>query len=140
MTLLHVNGVELYFEERGNGEPVVFVHGSLGDYRDWRNQVGFFSSQGYRAVTYSRRNHFPNPWSEYPSDYSLLCERNDLFAILSRLKNPVYLVGHSYGAYAVALVARDHPKTVRKIVLAEPPIFTMLEENEAIRNLNDNIL
>lgn len=136
LTLFPANGVELYVEEEGNGEPVVFVHGSLGDYRDWRNQFGFFSSQGYRAFTYSRRNHFPNPWSEYPNDYSLLYERNDLLAVLSRLNNPVYLVGHSYGAYVVALVARDQPRSVKKIVLAEPPIFTMLQENEAIGNLD----
>ncbi len=31
----HVNGVVLHYLDRGRGEPIVFVHGGLTDYREW---------------------------------------------------------------------------------------------------------
>jgi non-heme chloroperoxidase len=130
---LNDNDAKLYYEEHApkNRELIVLVHGSLGDYRDWANQTAYFSKLGYRVVTYSRRNHFPNPYVEYPSNYSLLTERDDLFALLCKLEgSPAILIGHSYGGYAVALVARDYSKYVKKIVLAEPPIFTIIENEE----------
>jgi non-heme chloroperoxidase len=36
---VHVNGVDLTYVERGQGDSVVFVHGSVNDYRSWRGQL-----------------------------------------------------------------------------------------------------
>ena len=36
-------GVKLFFEETGNGIPIVFVHEFADDYRSWLPQVRFFS-------------------------------------------------------------------------------------------------
>jgi non-heme chloroperoxidase len=144
------DGAELYYEEytkQHEGDLLVLVHGSLGDYRDWSNQVPFFQNNGFRVVTYSRRNHYPNAWKDYPPNYSLMTERDDVVSLLKKLGElPTYLIGHSYGGYAAALVARDYPEYVRKLVLAEPPIFTILGKGEqgenpalALRFLNETI-
>lgn len=131
MPFLSVSGTKFFFTEEGEGELVVLVHGSLGDYRDWERQVEPLSSKsGFRAFAYSRRNHYPNPWKDYPSNYSLKTERDDLAGILRRLGEKAHLVGHSYGGYVVALVARDYPDLVKKIVIAEPPIFTLLRDTK----------
>ena len=58
-----VNGAELSYVERGSGDAVVFVHGSLGDYRAWGFQMEPFA-QRYRAIAISRRRHWPNAWPE----------------------------------------------------------------------------
>jgi pimeloyl-ACP methyl ester carboxylesterase len=51
---VHVNDVDLANVEQGHGDPVVFVHGSLGDYRLWDAQMAPFGER-YRVVAYSRR-------------------------------------------------------------------------------------
>ena len=37
------DGVKLYYEETGNGIPVVFIHEFAGDYRSWEQQVRYFA-------------------------------------------------------------------------------------------------
>src|ERR1700754_3430865 len=53
------NGTELTYVEAAQGEPVIFVHGGLQDYRMWAEHLPKFAGR-YRAIAYSRRNHFPN--------------------------------------------------------------------------------
>jgi len=130
MPFLSVSGTKFFFTEEGNGELVVLVHGSLGDYRDWERQIEPLSRSGFKAVAYSRRNHHPNPWQDYPPNYSLKTERDDLAWILKELGERAHLIGHSYGGYVAALVARDYPDLVKKLVIAEPPIFTLPREDK----------
>lgn len=59
MPTVDVNGTDLEYTDDGSGPPVVFVHGSLSDLRNWSHQVGPFSSK-YRTVTFSCRHYFPN--------------------------------------------------------------------------------
>src|SRR5207248_9634558 len=55
-----VNGVELHYLERGSGIPVILIHGGLGDYREWKLQIGRMSYH-YPVIPYSRvRNHLNN--------------------------------------------------------------------------------
>jgi hypothetical protein len=54
------DGVELHYEERGRGTPVIFVHGSLSDGSYWHDQLAPFAEAGFRAIAYSRRYNFPN--------------------------------------------------------------------------------
>ncbi len=51
---VQVNGVNLTYIEKGQGDPVILVHGGPGDYPGWSSQVEIFS-QKYRAIYYSRR-------------------------------------------------------------------------------------
>ncbi|TLY14791.1 MAG: hypothetical protein E6K84_01580 [Thaumarchaeota archaeon] len=56
---LELNGVNLFYAEKGAGEPVVFVHGIPTDYRAWDSQLDSFSEH-YRAIAYGRRYAYPN--------------------------------------------------------------------------------
>ena len=130
---LVVNGVDITYLKSGDprdGTSVVFVHGSLQDLRSWRFQIKPLASQ-YRMFVYSRRNHYPNEWSDYPSDYSLKTERDDLVALLKDLRAlPCHLIGSSYGAFICLLVARDYPKLVRSLIISEPPILSLILSKE----------
>ena len=44
MSVVRVNGVELFYEPNGSGEPLVLVHGSWGDHRNWDPVVGRLAS------------------------------------------------------------------------------------------------
>ena len=46
---IEVNGTNLAYVEQGTGDLVVFVHGSVNDYRSWRGQLGPFPER-HRAV------------------------------------------------------------------------------------------
>jgi len=129
-----VNGADIAYSLRGlqNKTQLVFVHGSIQDFRSWRFQIEPFSLQ-YQTLTYSRRNHYPNEWREYPSDYSLNTERDDLVTLLRKLgltKSPSHLIGASYGAFVCLLVARTYPELVRSLIITEPPILSMLSSKE----------
>jgi pimeloyl-ACP methyl ester carboxylesterase len=45
MASIQVNGAALEWQEQGKGKPVLFVHGSVSDYRTWENQVALFAKQ-----------------------------------------------------------------------------------------------
>src|SRR5215813_6775072 len=121
-----VNGLTLHYIERGQGTPVVLVHGTLGDYRTWDGQLEAFSN-GYQLISYSRRYHYPNEWPKDATDFSVTIHASDLAAFIKALNlPPVHLIGHSYGAFITFLVARDHPEVIRSLTLGEPPIMPLL--------------
>src|SRR5262245_48595971 len=64
-----VNGVELAYIERGQGEPVILIHGGSGDYRAWERQLSEFSAS-YRVIAYSQRYHYPNQNASVAKNYS----------------------------------------------------------------------
>ena len=122
-----VNGVELHYLERGRGEVVVFVHGGLGDYREWAPAIGPFS-QRYRVVAYSRRYDYPNT-NPKMTDYSAVTDAKDLAGLLNVLRlRRVHLVAYSYGALGSLIYATQHPGRVHTLILAEPPVFKWLPE------------
>jgi pimeloyl-ACP methyl ester carboxylesterase len=50
------NGIGLYYELKGSGEPVVLVHGSWGDATSWRFVVTGLAER-FRVLAYDRRGH-----------------------------------------------------------------------------------
>jgi len=127
-----VNGTRLAYRLSGDsGAPVVFIHGSLGDLRSWARQENAFA-QYFRVLVYSRRYHPPNPRVEDHQAYSPKLHAEDLAALLLTLDiAPAHIVGSDYGAYTGLQLVRDHPQLVRSLVLAEPPIFSLLTGSEA---------
>lgn len=121
-----INETSLHYIECGDGEPVVLVHGSLGDYRSWIGQMQPLS-QNYKVISYSRHYHYPNPWPKDASDFTANIHAVDLAAFIQSLDlGKVHLVGHSYGGFTSLLAARDYPELVRSVTLGEPPAMSLL--------------
>jgi pimeloyl-ACP methyl ester carboxylesterase len=121
-----VDGATLAYREQGDGEPVVFVHGSSSDLRTWQQQLPAIA-RSYRAIAYSRRYARPNEDIEPDADDQMLPHVDDLVSLLRLLDAaPAHLVGHSWGAFICLLTAIRHPGLVRSLVLAEPPVLTLL--------------
>jgi len=107
-----VNGTRLWYEERGTGPPVVFVHSALQDARQWEPQMDAFT-EGHRAVRYDMR------WfgrsDRTPGSFS---ERDDLRGLLDHLGiEQAALVGSSYGGRVYLEVAIESPERVSALVL-----------------------
>lgn len=122
---VEVNGTSLAYRERGEGEPVVFVHGTASDLRTWRDHVPVVGEH-HRAIAYSRRYACPNEDIPRGVDDQMLPHVDDLVAFLRGLDAaPAHLVGHSWGAFVCLLTAIRHPGLVRSLVLAEPPVMSL---------------
>lgn len=122
-----INGESIHYIDAGKGDPVIFVHGTLGDYRTWRELIIPFSKK-YRVISYSRRYAYPNKQViDDSADYTVAPHVKDLAAFIEALElEPVHLVGHSYGAFTALLTTLNHPELVRSLTLGEPPIASLL--------------
>ena len=128
-TKIRVGGVELHYVESGRGEPLILLHGGQGDYRSWEPQMDEFSRR-YRVISYSRRYNYPNDNPLTPRYRSAYTDASDLAAFIRHLKlGRVHLVGTSAGALAALVLAVEHPKMVRSLVLAEPPVHRWAKDD-----------
>lgn len=120
-------GVDLAYEEAGHGAAIVFVHGGLQDYRLWSSHLPAFAHR-YRAIAYSRSNHFPNLVSiDGTPDGAADLHGADLAAFLQALGlERVHVVAHSSGAHAALFFAASHPGMVRTLTVNEPPASGLL--------------
>lgn len=118
---INLGDATLRYAEVGQGPPVVFVHGSLGDYRTWGFQIEAFSEH-FRTIAYSRRWHYPNqPPPSATTDYSSHMHVHDLARFLSKLDlGPAHLVGNSMGAIIAMQTAILYPERVASLSLCEP--------------------
>jgi pimeloyl-ACP methyl ester carboxylesterase len=108
----------------GRGSAIVFVHGALGDLRQWQ-AIGVALRPRHRIIALSRRHHWPNTLQTADVAYSVESHRDDLLALLRSLGAPVHLVGHSYGALVV-LSAALAAVPLKSLVLIEPPLHGLL--------------
>ena len=123
-----VNGVTLRYLEQGTGAPVIFVHGSIADHRTWDAQRDP-TARKYRYIALDQRYFGPAPWADDGKHFSVATHANDLAAFLRQLDvGPAHLVGWSYGADVVLVLAVQHPELVRSLFLYEPSMATFVTD------------
>jgi non-heme chloroperoxidase len=149
---IEINGRQLhYIEQGGEGSQqpaVVFIHGSLDDYRCWQFQMDYFSSKKYRTISYSRRFAYPNKWiGNVAQDNTIEDNAKDLAELIRKLDlAPAHLVGASYGAFITLYCASKNPELAKTMVLNEPPILPFLarthrvEDVELFKRYRTNVL
>ncbi len=129
MASIKINGSSLEYIEKGKGEPVIFVHGGISDFRIWKEQIDYFA-QSYRVIAYSRRYHYPNKWDGDGSDYSIGLHSKDLADFVRALDlEKVFLIGNSYGAFTSLIASINNPGLAKALVLNEPPVLPLLVSN-----------
>lgn len=124
------NGVELHHASAGQGVPLIFVHGAMGDWRTWAPQWASFSAH-FRCISYSRRYSHPNR-NDMPSpDHSALLEAEDLRLLMDALAiERAVLVASSYGAFTALALAIEHPQRVAALVAVEPAMLCYADFSE----------
>jgi pimeloyl-ACP methyl ester carboxylesterase len=120
----------LAYVDRGQGEPVVFIHGTSQDVRTWHDQLDPVARE-YRAIAYSRRYARPNTDIPPAQDDPMQPHVADLIELLGTLNAaPAHLVGNSWGGFIALLVAVQAPELVRSLILCEPPVIPLFVSNE----------
>src|SRR5579871_1429077 len=118
MPLVEREGVRLYYEETGRGDPIVWLHEFAADYRTWEPQVRRFS-RDYCCITYNARGYPPSDVPEDDDAYGYEEQRDDLIAIMDALAiERAHLVGLSMGAYTALQAAMVYPDRVRSVVFS----------------------
>ncbi|MEJ2890804.1 alpha/beta fold hydrolase [Actinomycetospora aeridis] len=114
-----VDGVRLAYRDRGDGDPVVFVHGTPSWSYEWRHVVPHVEAAGHRVITYDLLGYGD---SERPldRDTSVGAQTDLLLALLDELgvENPS-LVTHDIGGAIGQRVAVLHPGRARRLMLID---------------------
>jgi pimeloyl-ACP methyl ester carboxylesterase len=117
-TIATHDGVNLYYEETGEGDPVVFVHEFGGDHRSWEPQVRFFSRR-YRCITFNARGYPPSAVPSAADAYSQANAAADIVALLDGLGIArAHVVGLSMGGFATLHFGLTAPGRARSLVVA----------------------
>jgi pimeloyl-ACP methyl ester carboxylesterase len=112
------DGVQLYVEETGVGDPIVFVHEYAGDTRSWETQVRHLS-RSYRCITFNARGYPPSQVPKDDTHYSQDLARDDVKAVMDGLKiDRAHIVGHSMGAYTTLHMGLHYPDRCRSLTVA----------------------
>ena len=112
------DGVDLYYEETGEGTPIVFVHEFAGDIRSWEPQMRHFGRR-YRAIAFNARGYPPSSVPENWESYSQDRARLDILAILDGLGlEAAHIVGLSMGGFATLHFGLHHADRALSITVA----------------------
>jgi non-heme chloroperoxidase len=132
-TITTKDGTRIYYNDWGEGQPVVFSHGWPLSADAFEDQMFFLAQRGYRCIAHDRRGHgrSDQPWNGNDLD-TYADDLAELTAALD-LKDAIH-VGHSTGGGEVArYIGRHGTGRVAKAVLigAIPPVMVKSDKNPA---------
>jgi len=111
------DGVKLYYEEAGEGFPIVFVHEFGGDHRSYEPQIRYFARR-YRCIVYNARGYPPSDVPNDEQDYSQQIARDDVRAVLDGLGiEQAHVVGISMGGFATLHFGMAYAERARSMVV-----------------------
>lgn len=122
--MVHVNGTQLYYDEAGDGQPMLFIHGMGGDATVWADQMQRLSSQ-FHCIAYDRRGHSRSPLGHI-TQRTVELHADDAAQLIVELRlAPCIVVGSSGGARVALDVLRRYPRPIKGAVLSEPPVSAL---------------
>ena len=116
-----VNGLKMYYEIHGNGEPVVLLHGAFmaitDEWREWFNEL----AKTRRVIAVEMQGH--GRTADIDRDMTFDNLSDDIAALLNYLKiERADIVGYSLGGVVAIDTAIRHPEKVRKVVSISAPM------------------
>jgi pimeloyl-ACP methyl ester carboxylesterase len=135
----NVNGIKLYYEIYGEGQPLVVLHGNGGSIEAASPQYPYFIKKHYKIIAIDSRAQGRSGDTDAELTYDIMA--SDVNELLNQLKvDSVYLWGHSDGAILGLIIAMKYPDKIKKLVAfapnvvadttgIEPPIYHYFEKD-----------
>ena len=140
---VEAGGVELVYEERGEGQSAVFVHGTATARTVWSETIDALDRlrDGMRAIAYDRRAYGESGAPEPYGGTTVGEQADDLAELIERLDAaPAIACGHELGALAVLDLAARHASLVERIVVVEPPLLWLVADGtDAVADLREAV-
>ena len=114
-----VNGLKMYYEIHGSGQPLVLLHGGAGA-TEMFGEVLRPLSEGRRVVAADLQAHGRTADIDRPLRYELMAD--DIAALIGHLRlGKADVMGYSLGGGVALRTAIQHPDVLRKLVLVSAP-------------------
>ncbi len=108
-----VNGIQMYYAVYGAGDPVILLHGGLGNADYWANQVPELA-KSHKVIVADSRGHGRSTRNADPYSYALMA--SDVVALMDHLKiDKAALIGWSDGGIIGLDIAIHHPERLTRL-------------------------
>lgn len=117
-----VNGIKLYYEIYGEGQPLVVLHGNGGSIAAASSHYPYFLKKHYMIIAVDSRAQGKSGDTDADLTYDIMA--SDVNELLNQLKiDSVYLWGQSDGAILGLVIALKYPDKIKKLVAFAPNIL-----------------
>ncbi len=106
-------GARIFFDIYSEGEPLILLHGGMGNSKHWGSQIGAFAAQ-YKVITIDSRGHGRSSRGKQQYSYHLMA--SDVLAVMDKLSiEKASIVGWSDGGVVGLDIAIKNPKRLKKL-------------------------
>jgi pimeloyl-ACP methyl ester carboxylesterase len=133
MPFADINGIELYYEIQGLGEPLLLLHHGFGCSKMWREIVPRLLEHGYKTICYDRRGYGQSQLGERFDEFYVSDEfRPESVKELEELRHwlgidSFHIVGQCEGGVVAADYAAAYPDRVKTIVISSTMCFSVVD-------------
>ena len=114
-----VNGLKMYYEIQGTGEPVIVLHGGFGNTELYMPNVAALA-KNYKVITVDMQGHGRTADIDRPLDREAMAD--DIAALIKYLNlGKTNIIGYSFGGWVSLRLAIQHPELLQKVVLISCP-------------------
>ena len=114
MSYIETNGLSLYYEEHGAGEPLVLLHGGLASTETFAAVAPAFAADR-RVVLVDLQGHGRTADVDRP--FSVESMADDVAGLIEHLGGSADVLGYSLGGEVALRLAIQHPEKIRNLVL-----------------------
>ena len=133
---IDVNGVKLYYEVYGKGEPLLMLHGNNSSMGHFNNQLEILSKK-YMVIGLDSRGQGKSTADDAKITYELMAEDVNSFLEHLKLKN-VNVLGWSDGGNIALILAMNHPDKVKKMAVMGTVLYN--NETSVMPRINELLL
>jgi len=106
----------LNYQIKGDGEPLVILHGLFGTLENWGSQIKTLAEH-FQVIAVDMRNHGRSPHSD---EMSYPAMADDIAELMTHLElDSALILGHSMGGKAAMQLALSHPEKVKRLIIAD---------------------
>lgn len=126
----HVNGINMYYEVYGTGEPLLLLHGGTGSIEDLKDVIPYLSKK-FQVIAVDFRGHGRTNNALDSMSYAL--HTTDILEFINFLKlEKLRIIGYSDGGVVALKLAVEIPEKINRMIVAGA--------NKSIDDLTDNIM